>query len=96
MDSYYGQLNFGLNVYIYIYIYIYIEAQEETKAHGTDKLYKVKVDRRFEHIMFASFIYDVVNGVLLWLDLHLVSISKSFSVKLIIRATGIGFSPILK
>ena len=39
MDSIYGQLNFGLN------LDLDIETQEKTKAHSTDKLYKLKVDQ---------------------------------------------------
>ena len=78
MDSLYGQLNFGLD------LDLDIEAHEETKAHGTNKLYKLKVAKRFEHIMFAIFILEIVNGVLLWLFLNLLSILKTFSVIIII------------
>ena len=74
----YGQLNLGLN------LDLDIEAQEETKDPGTDKLYKLKVAKRFEHIMFAIFILEVANGFLLCLFLYLLSILKTFSVKIII------------
>ena len=55
MDPLYCQLNLGLN------LDLDIEAQEETKNPGTDKLYKLKVAERFEHIMFAIFILEVAN-----------------------------------
>ena len=78
MDSIYGQLNFGLN------LDLDIETQEKTKAHSTDKLYKLKVDQWFKHIIVEIFIVEVVNGLLLWLFLYLVSITKTFSVKIMI------------
>ena len=43
MDPLYGQLNLGLN------LDLDIEAQEETKVPGSDKLYKLKVAKQFEH-----------------------------------------------
>ena len=76
MDSPYGQLNFGLN------LDLDIEAKEETKANGTERIYNLKVAKRFEHIIFGIFILEVANGPLLWLFLYLLSISKTFSVKL--------------
>ena len=78
MDLPYGQLNFSLN------LDLDIEAQEETKANGIEKLYKLKMDKRFEHIILGSFILEVANGLLLLLFLYLLSISKTFSVKIII------------
>ena len=78
MDPLYGQLNLGLNVDLDI------EAQEETKDPGTDKLYMLKVAKRFEHIMFAIFILKEANGFLLCLFLYLLSILQTFSVKIII------------
>ena len=56
MDLLYNQLNLRLSVDLDI------EAQEETKAHGTDKVYKLKVTKKFEHIMFAIFILEETNG----------------------------------
>ena len=61
-----------------------MKAQEEIKDPGTDKLYKLKVAKRFEQIMFAIFILEVANGCLLCLFLYLLSILKTFSVKIII------------
>ena len=78
MNLPYCQLNFGLN------LDLNIEAQEETKANGIERLYKLKVAKRFEHIMFAIFILEVANGLLLWLFLYLLSILKTFSVIIII------------
>ena len=78
MDPLYGQLNLGLN------LDLDIEAQEEKKDPGTDKLYKLKVAERYEHIMFVIFILEVANGFLLCLFLYLLSILKTFSVKFII------------
>ena len=49
MDPLYGQLNICLN------LDLDIEAQEETKANGIARLYKLKVAKRFEHIMFCNF-----------------------------------------
>ena len=78
MNSLYGQLNLGLD------LNLDIEAQNETQAYGPDKLYKLKRAKRFESIIFGIVIIDVANGNLLWLFLYLLSISKTFSVKLII------------
>ena len=61
MNRLYGQLNLGLN------FDLDKEAQNETKDPGTNKLYKIKVAKRFEHIMSAIFILEVANGVLLCL-----------------------------
>ena len=63
MDSPYGQLYFNLN------LDLDIEAQEEIKANGTKILYKLKVTKWFEHKIFKSFLFDVANGLLLWLFL---------------------------
>ena len=41
MNTINGQINFGLD------LKINIDAQEETKAHGTDELYKLKVAKNF-------------------------------------------------
>ena len=41
MNLPYGQINFGLD------LDLDIEAQEETKAKGTERLYKLKVAIRF-------------------------------------------------
>ena len=79
MDSLYGQLNFGLD------LNLDIEAQKETKSHGTDKLYKLKMAKKFEHIMFAIIILEVVNGVLLWLFLYLYQSQKRFLKKLLFK-----------
>ena len=77
MDSRYGQLNYGVNVDLEI------EAEEETKANGTDKLYKLKVAQSIKHIIFRCFILEVTSGLLFRLFLYLLSISKT-SVKIII------------
>ena len=39
MNSYYGQLNFGLD------IDLDIKAQEKTKSNGTERLHKFKVKK---------------------------------------------------
>ena len=78
MDSPYGLLYLGLD------LDLNMEAQKETKVYGTDKLYMLKVAQQFEHIMFPIFILKVVNGFLLWIFLYLLSISQTFSVKIII------------
>ena len=56
MDIIDGQIHLGLD------LDSDINAQAKTKAHGTDKLYKFKVAKQFEYIMFAIFIFEVVNG----------------------------------
>ena len=43
MNLPYGQLNFGLE------LDLDIDSQEETKANGIDRRYKLKVAKRFEH-----------------------------------------------
>ena len=55
MDSPNSQLNLNLN------FDLDIEAQEETKASGIEKLYKLKVAKRFEHIMLEIYILEVAN-----------------------------------
>ena len=52
-----GQLNFGLDFNFDIKI------QEKTKTNGFKKLYKVKVAKRFEHIIFKIFISEVTNNL---------------------------------
>ena len=78
MNLPYGQLNFGLD------LDLDIKAQEWSKANGTKILYILKVAKRFEHIIFGIFILKITNGLILWLFLNLLSISKSFAVKIII------------
>ena len=56
MDPFYSQLNLNL------YLDLNIEAFEKTEDFGTNKLYKLKVAKTFEHIIFAIFIYEVANG----------------------------------
>ena len=78
MNLPYDQLNFALD------LDLDIKTQEETKANGTDRLYKPKVAQRIEHIIFGFFILEVTNGFLLWLFIYLISISTTVSVKIII------------
>ena len=61
MDVFDGQLNLGLD------LDLDIEAQEKTKAHGRQRLYKLKVAKRFEHIIFGIYILQYANFLLLWL-----------------------------
>ena len=59
MNLLYGQLNFGLD------FDLDIEAQEETKANGTERLYKLKVAEKFVHIILKIFVLEVTNCLLL-------------------------------
>ena len=58
----------------YLDLNLNIKAHEETKANGTERLYKLKVAKRFEHRIFEIFILEVTNNLLLWLFLALLSI----------------------
>ena len=49
MDSHYCQLNFLL------YLDLDIESREFTKANGIERLYKIMIGKRFEHIIFGIF-----------------------------------------
>ena len=79
MNLPYNQLNYGLD------LNLNIGAQEEKKANGTKRLYKLKVAKQFEYIIFIIFILESTNCLLLWLFIYLLSISKKFSVKIIIK-----------
>ena len=57
MDTPYGQLNLNLH------LDLDIDVQKQTKANGINNLYKLKVAKRFEHIIFAIFILAVVNNL---------------------------------
>ena len=78
MDTPYSQLNLNLN------LDLEREAQQETKANGTEKVYKLKMSKRFEHIIFKIYTLKVANCFLLWQFLYLLLILKTCSVKLII------------
>ena len=53
-----GQHNVGLN------LNWDIQAQEKTKAHGRQKLSKLKIAKRFEDIIYGRFIFEVANSVI--------------------------------
>ena len=56
-----GQINLGLN------LDLDIEAHKKTQAHDRQKVYKRKVAKRFEYIIFGNYILQYVNVLLLWL-----------------------------
>ena len=55
MNSPYRQLNLGLD------LDLDIEAQEETTVNGRHRLYKLRVAKRFEHIIFGIYIFQYAN-----------------------------------
>ena len=56
-----GQLNLGLN------FDLDIEAQNEAEAHDRQKVYKLKMAKKFEYIIFGIYILQYANFLLLWL-----------------------------
>ena len=61
MDLIDGQINLGLN------LDLDIEDQKETEDHDCQRVYKLKVAKRFEYIIFGIYILQYVNVLLLWL-----------------------------
>ena len=56
-----GQINLGLN------LDLDIEAQKEAEALDRQKVYKLKVEKRFEYIIFKIYILQYANFLLLLL-----------------------------
>ena len=78
MNLPFGKLNFGLD------LDLDIETQEKTIANDSKWLYKLKFAKRFEHLIFGHFILEVTNGLFMSLFFYFLSMSKTFSVKIII------------
>ena len=77
MDIIDGQLNLGLD------LDSDIEAQKETEAYYRLRVYKLRVAKWFEYIMFGLYILQYANFLLLWLFplFYGVSILVSISYK---------------
>ena len=55
-----GQLNLGLD------LDLDIKTQKETNSHGRQRLYKLKIAKKFKHIIFEIYILQYANFLLLW------------------------------
>ena len=56
-----SQINLGLS------LDLDIKAQKETEAHDQQKLYKLKIAKRFEYIIFGIYILQYANFLFIWL-----------------------------